>query len=236
MANTLHFNNDGCSWLAPVARWSEWDASIQQSDIPSLSDLHFIDPMQRRRLSHLAKMSLKVAHDCAANLPSVSFVYASRHGELNRTTAMLNDLAADDALSPTAFGLSVLNASAGLFSIMRHDTAPATAVTAGAESFGYGLLEACMQFASNPQQPVLFVYADEPLPSVYGRVAPDERHSHAVAILLRDTSPTTLTCTWTPPQAAISGQTQAHAFLSCLATGHSLSSWHGSGKSWFWRR
>lgn len=138
----MHVHNESQNWLAPIARWAVWDSAAQQNSAPTVAELGFIEPMLRRRLSPLAKMSLKVAHDCTHDLPAVHFIYASRHDELNRTSAMLDELASGESLSPTAFSLSVLNASAGLFSILRHDKTPASAISAATESFGYGLLEA----------------------------------------------------------------------------------------------
>ncbi|HWT36772.1 MAG TPA: beta-ketoacyl synthase chain length factor, partial [Paraburkholderia sp.] len=62
-------------WTIPVARWSSWPAVAAVAP-----DLGFIEPMARRRLSTLSRIALKVAHDCAADKPSVRIVFASRHG------------------------------------------------------------------------------------------------------------------------------------------------------------
>ncbi len=191
--------------------------------------------MLRRRLSLLAKMALKVAHDCVHGLPAVRFVYASRHGELTRTTSMLDDLAAGESISPTAFSMAVLNSSAGLFSILRHDTTPSTAISASAESFGNGLLEAYMQLVDDPERPVLLVYADEPAPSVYGCIDPKESGAHAIGMLLQSGAPNTIACTSAPNNQTLSSESQSRAFLRCLE-GASDSSWHGVGKSWAWSR
>lgn len=195
-----------------------------------------MDSMQRRRLSTLAKMALKVAHDCARDHASVRFVYASRHGELTRTTAMLDDLAAGEGLSPTAFSLSVLNASAGLFSIMRQDTAAATGISAGAESFGYGLLEASLQLAAQPQLPVLLVYADEPAPSIYGQMEPMDSAAHAIGLLLHGDATDVIACSseFLGNRTACDGS-QSRAFLRCLE-GATASTWRGGAKIWGWSR
>jgi hypothetical protein len=230
----LQFNNDSPTWVAPVARWVVLDADPQRGGAPSPAELSFIDPMLRRRLSPMARMSLKVAHDCARGLPSVRLVYASRHGELSRTTAMLNGLAAGEIVSPTAFSMSVFNASAGLFSIVRNDIAPTTAISAAEESFGFGLLEACLQLASEPQRPVLLVYADEPVPEIYGWSEPG--NAHAIAILLRSDADTTIAWSCAPRENAASSETQSRAFLRCLEPGNTSAVWHGTRQSWSWSR
>ena len=188
--------------------------------------------MLRRRLSSLAKMSLRVAHDCAHNVPDIRFVYASRHGELTRTTAMLDDLAAEEVLSPTAFSMSVLNASAGLFSILQSNTAPSTAISAATASFGYGLLEACLQLAAKPEQPVLLVYADEPTPVIYGEAGMSNFEAHAIGLLLQSGAARQITCCTSSSDETPSAEPQSRAFLRCLTIGQAT--WYGDGTKWAW--
>ena len=179
-------------------------------------------------------MTLCVAHDCAGERQNGRLVFASRHGELIRTTTMLERLAAGDELSPTLFSMSVLNASAGLFSILQKNTAAATAISAGCTSFGYGLLEACIQLAENPVQPVLFVYADEPAPVVYSVVEPGNTRPHALALLLESSAKTRITCSFATSDAPSSEEDQSQAFLRCLNGG--VAEWREAGRTWCWKR
>ena len=162
-------------WTLPIAAWSSTTTAAPKLD--------FIDPMVRRRLSTLSKMALWVAHDCAPDHPQIRLIFASRHGELARTTAILRDIEAREPVSPNAFSLSVLNAMSGIYGIARHDRSPATAVAAGAETLGYALLEAHAQWTEDPSVPVLVVYADEPADAAYGHVE-HEVTQGALAILL----------------------------------------------------
>ncbi len=148
----------------------------------------------RRRLSTLSKVALKVAHDCVAQ-DEVRVVFASRHGELRRTTDILRTISAGEPVSPTAFSLSVLNAMTGVFGIARGDRSAASAISAGAETLGYALLEAYAQYATQPGSPVLLVYADEPADPAYGTIE-DEVQGGAIAILLNGEAATgQLVCT-----------------------------------------
>ena len=199
-----------------------------------LPDVRFVEPMLRRRLSPLAKMMLRVAYDCARDVPDVRIVYASRHGELTRTTTMLDSLAVKEELSPTLFSMSVLNASAGLFSILQKNTAPSTAISAGRASFGYGLLEACLQLAQKPAQPVLFVYADEPAPAIYQTAEPPDTNAHALALLLESSGKTRVSFSFTAASAAQSREEQSQAFMRCLD--HGESEWSEAGRTWFWKK
>jgi hypothetical protein len=165
-------------WSLPLARWAAWSAASDGAP-----DLKFIDLMLRRRLSALSKMAMKVAHDCAGDRPAVRVVFASRHGELNRTTTILDDIVAQQPVSPTAFSLAVLNAMPGVMSIARQDRSTSAALSAGAQTLGYALLEAYTQYQESPEIPVLLVYAHEPAGERYGPVDDDPERG-ALALLI----------------------------------------------------
>lgn len=217
-------------WTIPVARWSSWPAGAAATP-----DIGFVEPLMRRRLSSLSKMALKVAHDCAADRDAVRLVFASRHGELRRTTAILDDIVANQPVSPTAFSLSVLNAMAGVHSIARRDKAPATAISAGAETLGYALLEAYAQYSAEPATPVLVVYADERADERYGQVD-REVSPGALALLLDRSAPVRLECAIGPAleaEPALLFATQSEALLHGLAAGVVVD-WQGAGRRWVW--
>jgi 3-oxoacyl-(acyl-carrier-protein) synthase len=189
--------------------------------------------MLRRRLGPLAKTLLHVAHECAAGLPSVRLVLASQHGELTYSLAMLRSLAANEAVSPTTFSLSVHNAAAGVFSILRGDRAPSTAISAGEETLGHGLLEACSQL-DDGDEPVLLVYGDQPLPEEYRGFYARPAPSRAIAVLLeRDAQRTTTVETKPAAGAAESREQQADAFFEHLAHARP-GTWAGAQRSWSW--
>ena len=203
-----------------------------ESGVPSVPDVSFVDPMQRRRLSSLARMTLCVANQCCAEVADAGFVFASRHGELARTTTMLEDIADHEPLSPTVFGMSVLNASTGLFSILKQNTAPASAVSAGCSSFAYGLLEAARQWLDAPGKPVLYVYADEPAPAVYGAKEVPGATPHALGMLLGRGGETSVRCCLSASSADASEEGPSRAFRRALEQGEAL--WSGEGKTWHW--
>jgi Beta-ketoacyl synthase, N-terminal domain len=176
------------SWSMPLARWAAWSAA--EDGVP---DLAFVDLMLRRRLSALSKMAMKVAHECAGDLAQVKVLFASRHGELNRTTAILDDIVGDQPVSPTAFSLAVLNAMPGVLSIARHDRSASAALSAGEQTLGYALLEAYAQYRDEPGVPVLVVYAHEPAGDRYGPVA-DDLERGALALLIDANGPHMLDC------------------------------------------
>jgi Beta-ketoacyl synthase, N-terminal domain len=230
-------------WTLPVGRWSSWPAAASAAP-----DIGFIEPIVRRRLSTLSKVALKVAHDCVAQEP-VRVVFASRHGELRRTTDILRSISAGEPVSPTAFSLSVLNAMTGVFGIARGDRSAASAVSAGAQTLGYALLEAYAQYATQPDAPVLLVYADEPADLAYGTIE-DEVQGGAIAVLLqKEAAAGRLVCSLSraheeggdprdPSRSAASDTasfpTQSQALLHCLETGQPAC-WQRAGALWHWR-
>ncbi|WP_179402109.1 beta-ketoacyl synthase chain length factor [Burkholderia guangdongensis] len=213
-------------WTMPIASWT----SISTEGVPSVE---FVDPMVRRRLSRLSRFALRAAHDCATDCRAVRMVFASRHGELARTTGILEAIQTAEPVSPTAFSLSVLNAATGIFGIARADRSPATAVAAGTETLGYGLLEAFAQCDASPS-PVLLVYANEPADPVYGDVD-REQASEALAILLDAQAATGyLTCEVAPRAVGAGCElTQSAAVRRCL-TARTDATWQGRGSSWRW--
>ncbi|MEI7614134.1 MAG: beta-ketoacyl synthase chain length factor [Betaproteobacteria bacterium] len=232
--NGPHLKSVVSSLSAPITRWSKWESRVSPDGTLLSPDVSFVEPMLRRRLSSLARMTLRVAYDCAWDIPGVRFVYASRHGELTRTTTMLESIADKETLSPALFSMSVLNASAGLFSMLQGNVAPSTAVSAGDSSFSYGLMEACMQLADNPERPVLFIYADEPAPAVYGVNELSGCEAHAVGCLLESSAAMRINCVSTREESDSSEEVQSRAFLRCLDQGQA--SWHGSGLTWSWTK
>ncbi|UJF22509.1 beta-ketoacyl synthase chain length factor [Shewanella sp. OMA3-2] len=146
--------------------WSLWQEPNQQTALSKVSPaLSEIPAMQRRRFSRLTKMMLTVAFDCQAE-NSTRSIFASRHGELNRTIGLLEDVVAKQPLSPTAFSQSVHNTGSGIFGILSANKTSSTSIAAGAQSLPQAFIEAYGQLAEQPQ-PVLLIFADDPVPPVY---------------------------------------------------------------------
>lgn len=219
------------AWRIPVSKWAYWGGGGQSA--AARPEINYIEPMLRRRLSPLAKAALHVAHVCASGAGAPQFVYASRHGELARTLDALRCLAINEVLSPTTFSLSVLNSAAGIFSIARKEFSPATAISAGVESFGLGLLEAHVRARVQPETPVLFVYGDAPAPAPLGPQLGDPEEPIALAMLI-DTKAATdeLVMTRYPSNCERSDTPQVQACLSALCgeTGR----WTSGKQHWQW--
>lgn len=173
--------------------WQDW---AEQPYCP-LGDqaaprLDFLPPMQRRRLSPLARGVFACAWPLADGYPDMPFVFASRHGETTRNFGLLDSLAADEPLSPTAFGLSVHNSIAAQWSIIRRETTESVALSVEDDGLEHAFLEAALLFDQGHDN-VLVVLAEESPPAPYAPWVDDVPFSYAAAFRLRPGTDWTLT-------------------------------------------
>ncbi len=122
--------------------------------------------MARRRANTLGRMALQVAYWAQEEKSHVPVVLASRHGDLERSLALLAEMAAEEPMSPTGFGLSVHNAIGAMYSIARGDRSNYLAVAAGADTVALGVVEAAGLLADGAEEVLLLCY-DTPLPGDY---------------------------------------------------------------------
>ena len=176
------------AWLA----WAHGDSVIAGSDEPALRAMA---PMLRRRAGFLGRMALEVAYQCLGSSIDVPTVFSSRHGEAGRSVNLLLDLARGLPLSPTSFGLSVHNATGGLFSIARGDHASNSALAAGASGTEHGVIEACGLLAEGEPRVLLVVY-DCPLPALYGEFQDCREQPYAWAWLMQSPADAVVSLTW----------------------------------------
>lgn len=225
-------NSDDVEVVIPIAKWSSW----QQGEHSVSPDVSFMELSIRRKLGLLTKMCLHVANDCAGYNPHLRVVFASRHGDLARTTGMLQEIVSGEPLSPTAFSMAVLNASTGVYSMQAKNIWPSTAVSAGEHTFAMGLLEAGLQWRSQPEQPVLYLFAEDTPPELYQTDDFKTYVPHAVGILLSASSPmcTAKIATQAPVSStSIASLPMSMAWVESMGQRQGAS-WQGEGRAWYW--
>lgn len=162
--------------------WQAWSrAPVRIADDGSQPDCDFLPPLQRRRLSRMARMTMHVAWPLCGEDEQLPFVFASHHGETPRSYALLSDVAEQQPLSPTQFGLSVHNAIAGQWSILRGQRGESVAIAGEADTFEHAMLEAAA-LLSEGAPAVLVVVAEEHPPEAYRDWIDDVPFSYAVAL------------------------------------------------------
>jgi hypothetical protein len=162
-----------------IPGWKAWH--LAHDDLQP--DVSMIPAMLRRRLSSIGRASFSVMIPLVEAFGSMPIVYVSRHGEVGRTRELLEDLARQEPLSPTAFSLSVHNAISGLFSIHQGITKNINAIASGNQELVAALLEA-IGLCSEQEPRVLCVFCDEPLPPVYSGFVDQPQAPYALALVL----------------------------------------------------
>jgi hypothetical protein len=152
-------------------------------------------PLLRRRAGFLDRMALEVAYRCLGNRSGVPAIFCSRHGDTSRSVDLLTDLANGLPLSPTTFGLSVHNATGGLFSIGRGDHAASSALAAGRSSVEHAVIEAGGLLADGAPEVLLVVY-DRPLPALYAAYQDCHEQPFAWAWLMQPPAGDVVSLSW----------------------------------------
>lgn len=97
--------------------------------------------MQRRRIERIGRMAMQAAYWCSSTTAGVPLVFASRHGDVQRSYELLRQLASEEPMSPTQFGLSAHNAIAALYSIVHGERGSYLALAAGRATAEAALVE-----------------------------------------------------------------------------------------------
>lgn len=160
---------------------------VQQADFGEIT-LKQIPPMKRRRLNKLSKMAMHSSYEClnkAAVSPDATInIFASQHGELERTIKIVNSMASEQEISPKDFSLSVHNCSLGLFSIFTNNKHPGTSIAAGTNSFGFALLESYNYLQRFPQEKVLLTCFDLEVTQPFDQFQQATFPSYSISLLL----------------------------------------------------
>jgi len=171
--------------LEDDAAWREWARAPWLPVGDAMPLLAEMAPMQRRRVERLGRAALQVAWRCQGDdADGVPMVFATRHGDLDRTHRMLAELARGEPLSPTQFGLSTHNAIAAQYSIARGLQGNYLAVSAVRATPEAAVTEALGLLADGAHAVLVVVY-DEALPGDYNAFLdePDALHAWAWRIV-----------------------------------------------------
>jgi hypothetical protein len=238
-----------------VKEWSAWAPGLVDRDawrawaaapwVPSGDEtpaLGEVPAMQRRRIERLGRMAIQTAFWCQqAEASGVPLVFASRHGDVARSMELLESLATSQAPSPTTFGLSVHNAIAALYSILRRERGNYIALAGGMATVEAACIEAAALLADGAPEVVLVVY-DAPLPAVYAGFAdePDAGFAWCWRIGAVDRSAPTLTLDWEAEEGVVAAEPTSlpHALevLRFLLSAAPSLRWRNDGNAWQWRR
>lgn len=224
------------AWLA----WASAPALPRGEGSPALAE---VPALQRRRIDRLGRMAIQAAYWCdEAAAIGAPLVFASRHGDVQRSLELLRQQARSEPMSPTAFGLSVHNAIAALYTILRGERGNYLALAAGRASVETALIEAVGLLADGASEVRVVVY-DAPLPADYGCFVDEPEAGYAWCWRVRAAAAAgaRLSLEWLPatdadaaaPAAALPAGLAPLQFLLAGARQHEQT---GDGVRWRWRR
>lgn len=164
-----------------IRRWCLWQAQTTdqallitadaagacRTEIEGRPQLATIAPIQRRRLSPLARVVFETLSHCATPHAQEVLVFSSVLGEIQRTQTMLEAIANETEVSPATFSLSVHNAIGGLWSQLQGIKAPMIALAPTTNSPVPALLEGAGVLLESTAQGVNIVCAAENQPAFY---------------------------------------------------------------------
>lgn len=238
---------DWSAWAPGLVTKSDWQQWASSPHLPTGDDtpaLPEVPPMQRRRIERLGRMAIQAA--CWCEQPDdggqVPLVFASRHGDVARSMELLDTLRQDAPLSPTAFGLSVHNAVAALYSIARGQRGNYLALAGGQGTVEAACVEAFGLLADGAEEVRVIAY-ESPLPPVYAGFAdePDPYFAWCWRLARADRPGTRLSLAW-DVQPATAGLQIApvlpHSLdlLRFLIAGDEQLDVRADGQSWRWQR
>ena len=170
------------AWAPGVETQEAWRAWALAPALPAGGDmpaLPEVPAMQRRRIDRLGRMAVQVAYWCAqAEDAGLPLVFASRHGDVRRSLELLQQQARGEPMSPTQFGLSVHNAIAALYSIVRGQHGNYLALAAGKATAATAMIEAAGLLADGAPEVLVVVY-DACLPEAYAAFVDEVQADHA---------------------------------------------------------
>ncbi len=170
--------HDHAAWLA----WSNEARIPEGGDVPALAEM---PAMQRRRLERVGRIALQAAYWCqTAEVADIPLVFASRHGDIQRTYEMLEVLTRKEALSPTHFGLSIHNAIVAQYSIARQLKQNYLAVAAGKSTAESAVFEALGLLHEGADEVMIVMY-DGLLPESYREFQDESSAEYAWAWRLK---------------------------------------------------
>lgn len=233
--------SDWCGWIqqdpAEPATTIGERTLIRRSEAPDVST---IPAMLRRRLNLLGR----AAASQLLSLPgsdgsNTAIVYCSRHGDIERTLSILQDLASDAPVSPMNFSLAVHNAVSGILSIHGGVTANISSIAAGREGLVPALLEAAGMLSSGYRR-VICLLCDVSLPEIYRSPSYRPEQAFAACFALSVDEGTALTLEYagmtSNDSQPVPASTPPLCFVEFLSTGsQAFSTCHNGGK-WLLRK
>ena len=169
-----------------VSKLCVWEPPAD--DLSAAPKLEWTEPIFRRRLSQLTKMTVQVVHDIFSDGTldkNTKLIFVSFRGELEREFKVNKTLIQEESILPAAFSLSVFNAAIAQATIALGLKGGYTCVFPSGADFASGVLSAAAPvLAQGGDAKTVLVYADENVPDYYREFLKGQNEPLAFAALL----------------------------------------------------
>jgi hypothetical protein len=187
------------SWAPGLSGPQDWQAWAEDRELaPARSKespaLEYTEPLFRRRLSQISRMSIQVIHDIMPIPDGAKIVFVSFRGEINQQLKINRMQIEEGDLSPAAFSQSVFNTPPALAGIALNLRSGYSALYPAEDNFAAGFAAAAASVIAaklrGAEKEIVFVYADELCPPEYDSLCTEPKAPPiAFAVLLSSREP-----------------------------------------------
>lgn len=168
-----------------LKKWTDGEIEILREKVSP--KLEYTDPLFRRRLSQISKMTVHVVHKLLEKTDfnrETKIVFVSLRGEIEREFTINQGLIEDNDILPAGFSLSVFNTPVALATLAFKLQGGYSVIYPSKNDFMQGLKTAVAPLLAGTEEQIVLVYADELVPEVYGDKIPSDNTPLAFAALL----------------------------------------------------
>ena len=170
------------------ALWQAWlKGSAQIEQIKESPKLEYTDPLFRRRLSQITKMTVHVIHSLLEKTnisKDTKIVFISLRGEIEREFTINKGIIEDGMILPAGFSLSVFNTPVSSATLAFGLKGGYSVLYPSENDFSDAFKAAVAPVLAGTEKEILLVYADELVPEVYGDKRPAENLPLAFACVI----------------------------------------------------
>ena len=177
--------DDSTAWK----NWANDKAVIEQ--IKDSPKLEYTDPLFRRRLSQITKMTVQVVHNLLEKTnidKETKIVFTSLRGEIEREFTINKGLIEDGMILPAGFSLSVFNTPISSATLAFGLKGGYSVIYPSKNNFADAFKTAVAPILAGTEKEIIFVYADELVPELYQDKRPEENIPLAFACVISSES------------------------------------------------
>ncbi|MBR2105632.1 MAG: beta-ketoacyl synthase chain length factor [Treponema sp.] len=174
-------------------KWAKGESDVQIEQTKDSPKLEYTDPLFRRRLSQISKMTIHTIHNLIESVNAknpdsfdkeTKIVFCSLRGEIEREFTINKSLIEDEMILPAGFSLSVFNTPVALATLAFKLTGGYSVLYPSKNNFADCFKAAVAPLLAGTEEQIIFVYADELVPEVYGQKRPAENIPFSFATLI----------------------------------------------------